>query len=46
MDYGSFGEEEEFEVKYKDGKLISAGRKDEDTDDSDDSEEDEGKLIE
>ena len=49
MDYGNFDEEDEFVVKYKDGKLISAVSKDDDGDSDDDSEEtdasDEGKKI-
>lgn len=49
MDYGTFDEEDEFVVKYKDGKLISSVSKEDDDESDEDSEEtegsDEGKRI-
>ena len=49
MDYGNFDEEDEFVVKYKDGKLISSVNKEDDDESDEDSEEgegsDEGKRI-
>ena len=48
MDYGNFDEEDEFVVKYKDGKLISSVSKEDDESDEDSDEtdaSDEGKKI-
>ena len=42
MDYGTFDEEDEFVVKYKDGKLISSISKEDDDDSDDDSEDTDG----
>ena len=48
MDYGTFDEENEFVVKYKDGKLISSVSNEDDESDEDSEEgegSDEGKRI-